>query len=297
MTASRATATSQPAVAGGPGAFGTGDQRRRLWPSGAFQALLWLASGLLLALIVLPLVRLAATSSVSGLSSAASDAEVRDAILLSLQDAAITAVIATALGVPLAYLLATRRVPAPSLVQAVVDLPLAVPHTVVGIALLFLYGRTGWLGAPASHLGISFYGSQWGIVAAMLFVSAPFAVNSARVAFEAIEPNLERAARSLGATRGEAFRRVTLPLGARGVLTGAVLVYARSIAEFGAVVIIAYYPVTAPVEIYNLFLRSGLTQSAAAAVLLLIVSLATFVVLRTLASGRWLWLSDRGSRW
>jgi ABC-type sulfate transport system permease subunit len=86
------------------------------------------------------------------------------------------------------------------LVQAVVDLPLVVPHTVAGIALLFLLGRTGWVGAPAGHLGISFYGTQLGIIAAMLFVSAPFAVNSARVAFEAIDPRLEQAARSLGAT-------------------------------------------------------------------------------------------------
>jgi molybdate/tungstate transport system permease protein len=70
------------------------------------------------------------------------------------------------------------------------------------------------------------------------------------------------------------------------VLTGAVLVYARSISEFGAVVILAYYPATAPVEIYNLFLQSGLTQSASAAVVLMIVALATFLVLRTLASGR-----------
>jgi molybdate/tungstate transport system permease protein len=271
-------------------------QAGRSWSSGVFQALLWLASGLLLASIVLPLVRLGTTSSVASLSSAARESEVRDAILLSLRDAAITAGIATLLGVPLAYLIAQGRMPAQGVVQAIVDLPLAVPHTVVGIALLFLYGRTGWIGAPASHVGISFYGSQWGIIAAMLFVSAPFAVNSARIGFEAIDPNLERAARSLGATPLQTFRRITLPLGARGVATGAVLVYARAIAEFGAVVIIAYYPVTAPVEIYNIYLRSGLTQAAAAAVLLLIVALATFVVLLTLASGRGLWAVGRGAR-
>jgi len=102
-----------------------------------------------------------------------------------------------------------------------------------------------------------------------------------------------RAARSLGATPAHAFRRVTLPLAARGVLTGAVLVYARSISEFGAVVILAYYPATAPVQIYTLFLTSGLTDSASAAVLLLVVSLATFLVLRTLASG---WLLTGANR-
>ena len=125
------------------------------------------------------------------------------------------------------------------------------------------------------------------------FVSVPFAVNSARVGFEAIDPKLERAARSLGATPWHTFRRITLPLGLRGVLTGAVLVYARSISEFGAVVILAYYPATAPVEIYNLYLQTGLTQAASAAVILLIVALATFLVLRTLASGRLLARVDR----
>ena len=198
-------------------------------------------------------------------------------------------------GVPLAYLLARGTFRGRGLIQALVDLPLAVPHTVAGIALLFLLGRTGWVGAPG-RLGVSFYGSQWGIIAAMLFVSVPFEVNSARVAFESIDPRLERAARSLGATPWHTFRRITLPLGLRGVLTGAALVYARSISEFGAVVIIAYYPATAPVEIYNLFLQSGLTQSASAAVVLLVVTLATFLVFRTLASGRLLTRIDRAYR-
>jgi len=258
----------------------------RRWPSGSFEAVMWLLGGLMLAFIVLPLIRLGATASPSSLHQAAASAQVRDATLLSLQDAAITAGVATLFGVPLAYVLARHRFRGRGVIQALVDLPLVVPHTVAGIALLFLLGRTGWIGAPAGRIGLSFYGSQWGIVAAMLFVSCPFAVNSARIAFEAIDPRLEQAARSLGATSWHAFRRVTVPLGLRGVLTGAVLVYARSISEFGAVVIIAYYPATAPVEIYNLFLQSGLTQSASAAVVLLIVTLATFLVLRTLASGR-----------
>jgi molybdate/tungstate transport system permease protein len=266
-------------------------RRRHGWselvPTGLFPALMWLAGGLLLGFIVLPVIRLVTTSTPATLGAALADADIRDALLLSVTDATITAVLATLLGVPLAYLLARRRFPGRALLQAVVDLPLAVPHTVAGIALLFVYGRTGWIGAPAGAAGIAFYGTQAGIVVAMLFVSAPFAVNSARVAFEALDPNVERAARSLGATPAQTFRRVSVPLAWRGVLTGTVLVYARSISEFGAVVILAYYPATAPVAIYNRFLISGLTDSAAAAVLLLIVTLATFLVLRTLASG-WL---------
>jgi molybdate/tungstate transport system permease protein len=268
-------------------------QPARGWPAGWFGVITWLLGGLLLAFIVLPIIRLVTTSSVASLRHAADTAAIRDATLLSLQAAAITAGIATLFGVPLAYILARGSFRGRGVIQAVVDLPLVVPHTVAGIALLFLLGRTGWVGGPATHLGVSFYGSQWGIVAAMLFVSVPFAVNSARVAFETIDPKLERAARSLGATPWHTFQRITLPLGMGGVLTGAVLVYARSISEFGAVVIIAYYPATAPVEIYNLFLQSGLTQSASAAVVLLIVTLATFLVLRTLASGRLLARVDR----
>ena len=267
--------------------------RARRWPSGSFEAITWLLGGLLLAFIVLALIRLGATSSLTSLRQAAASAQIRDATLLSLQDAVITAGIATLFGVPLAYVLARHSFRGRGVIQALVDLPLVVPHTVAGIALLFLLGRTGWIGAPAGHLGVSFCGSQWGIVAAMLFVSCPFAVNSARVAFETIDPRLEQAARSLGATPWHAFRRITVPLGLRGILTGAVLVYARSISEFGAVVIIAYYPATAPVEIYNLFLQSGLTQSASAAVVLLIVTLATFLVLQTLATGRLLSRIDR----
>ncbi|MGP4014741.1 ABC transporter permease [Saccharopolyspora sp. 5N708] len=255
--------------------------------AGAFPALVWLASGLLLGFILLPVLGLVTASPPSSLNAAIANAQIRDALLLSVEAAAVTAVIATVLGVPLAYLLARHRFPGRALVQAVVDLPLTIPHTVAGIALLFVFGRTGWIGGPLEATGVSFYGTQLGIVVAMLFVSAPFAVNSARVVFETLDHDVERAARSLGATPWQTFRRITMPLAWRGVLTGAVLVYARSISEFGAVAILAYYPATAPVAIYDLFLSAGLDESSAAAVLLLVVALATFLVFRTLASG-WL---------
>ena len=187
---------------------------RRSWPFGTFQWAMWLLGGLLLAFILLPIVRLATTSSPASLTHAAENAAIRDAILLSLQDAAITAGVAPCSG-SRSRMCWYGCLRGRNVAQAIVDLPLAVPHTVAGIALLFVYGRTGWVGGPAGHLGISFYGSQWGIVAAMLFVSAPFAVNSARVALEAIDDNVKRAARSLGASPSFSFRHVTLPLAAR----------------------------------------------------------------------------------
>ncbi len=272
-------ARPEPLRPGGPGVLA------RL-PRALFYATIWLLGGVLVAFIILPLVRLTLATSPAGVVDAGTRQDVRNAIILSLQDAAITAVLAAILGVPLAYLLARHAFPGRSLVQAIVDLPLAVPHTVVGIALLFVFSRRGWVGAPAEQVGISFFGSSWGIVAGMLFVSAPFMVGSVRVAIEAIDPRIEQAARSLGASPAYAFRRITLPLAARGILTGLVLTYARSISEFGAIVILAYYPMTAPVKVYDLYLQSGLNASAGAAVLLLIVTLSTFVVFRALASGQ-----------
>ncbi len=240
----------------------------------------------MVAFIVLPLLRLVVASSLTDVGHAATRADIRSAILLSLQDAAITSVIAAVLGVPLAFVLSRYAFRGRRIVEAIVDLPLAVPHSVVGIALLFVFGRNGWVGGPAGSVGISFFGTQWGIIVGMLFVSSPFMVGSARVALDGIDPQIEQAARSLGASPAYAFRHVTLPLATRGIITGLVLTYARSISEFGAIVILAYYPMTAPVKVYDLYLQNGLQASVSASVLLLVVTLSTFVVFRAVASGQ-----------
>ncbi len=256
------------------------------WRRGVFPAATWALAGLLLAFILVPLLRLGVATTPAALAAEAAQPDVRASIALTLKDAVISAALAVLLGVPLAYVLARRAFRGRSVLQAVVDLPLAVPHTVAGIALLLALGRNGWVGAPLQQLGVSFYGTEWGIVAAMLFVSVPFAVNSVRDAIEGLDPQLDHAARSLGATPWHAFRRVTLPLAARGIFTGAVLAYARSISEFGAVVILAYFPMTAPVKVYEEYLQNGLDRSAGAALLLLLVALSTFVVVRVAATGR-----------
>lgn len=248
---------------------------------------LWTLSGLLLVFIALPLIRLALTPTSTDILAVAREAGVGPAIWLSLQDAAIAASLAMVSGVPLGYLLAHDRVPLGRLVQGLVDLPLATPHSVAGIALLLVLGRRGWVGGPAGRLGATFFGSQAGIVAGMLFVSVPFMVASARAAFATIDPTVIEAALADGASSWQVFRRVAVPLAAPGIVSGLSLTYARAIAEFGAVVVLAYYPMTAPVKVYDLFLQGGLRQSAAAALLLLVVTLATFLALRALAAARY----------
>jgi molybdate/tungstate transport system permease protein len=249
--------------------------------------LFWLLGSLLLAFIALPLIVLGLKPSAAELARAASSLEVRDAILLSVVAAFLTTAVAVMIGVPLAYVLARTSFAGKSLVAAIIDLPLAVPHTVAGIALLMVFGRHGIIGEPASAiLGLKFWGTVAGIVAAMLFVSAPYTVNAARIGFEGVDPRLEKVARTLGMGPWRTLFHVTLPLSRRSIMTGVTLTYARAISEFAAVVFLVYYPMTAPVEIYELFLRFGLDDAAAAAVLLLILCLALFILLRYFAYGR-----------
>lgn len=241
---------------------------------------------LLVGFILLPLVQMAATQTGTSLVRAAFDDDIRAALWLSIEAAFLTVLIAALVGVPLAYLLARGAFPGKAIVEAIVDLPLTVPHSVVGIALLMVFGRQGILGAPADALlGLKFWGTTAGIVVAMLFVSAPFTVNAARIAFEGVDPRLEMVARTLGMGPWRGLRYVTLPLAWRGILTGLTLTYARSISEFGAVVILVYYPMSAPVKIYDLFLRFGLDAATGAAVLLLIVTIGLFILLRSIALG------------
>jgi molybdate/tungstate transport system permease protein len=270
-------------------ATGPAEQR---WIGGAqthsrgLYLLCWFLGTILVAFLVVPLIGLALSESGRSLADVARMSDVRAAIVLSLEGAFLSAAIAALAGVPLAYGLARTTFPGKSVVAALIDLPLAVPHTVAGIALLIVLGRQGVLGEPLQALvGLKFWGTLAGIVAAMLFVSAPYTVNAARIGFEAVDPRLEKIARTLGLGPWRTFARITLPLARRSILTGVTLTYARSISEFGAVVILAYYPMTAPVKIYELFLRFGLDQAASASVLLLAVSLALFLILRAVSRG------------
>lgn len=255
--------------------------------AGLVRLIFWLLGGLLLASIVLPLVGLATFQSPDRVARVAAMPEVWSAIALSLAGASVTALIAGFFGFPLAYVLAHSRFRGKRLVEAVIDLPLAVPHTVAGIALLFVYGRRGMLGVPLRHtLGLQFWGTFAGIVVAMLFVSAPYAVNAARIGFASVDPRLEKTGRTLGVGPWGVLARVTLPLAWPSLLTGMSLTFARAISEFGAVVILAYYPMTAPVRIYELFLRFGVNQAAGMALIVLIIVLVLFVGFRYLPLSR-----------
>jgi molybdate/tungstate transport system permease protein len=244
-----------------------------------------LAAGLgaiLVLFIVGPLLRLLFKASPAGLMAAFQDPELGQSIALTLITATTATAIGILLGVPLAYFLARARFPGRRLLQGIIDLPVVVPHPVAGIALVLFLGRRSPLGGPLAELGLEFVSHVPGIIAAMLFVSAPILVSGAREAFAAVDPHLERVARSLGDRPWTAFRRVTLPLAGRGVLAASVLAWARSVSEFGAIVVITYNPKVASVYVFDRFTSFGLGAAIPAAVILLLVALSVFAVVRLL---------------
>jgi len=246
------------------------------------RAALALLGAALVLFIVGPLLRLLLLATPGSLVGALGDAELRASIALTLAAATAATAIGALLGIPLAYLLARRRFPGRRLVEAVVELPVVIPHPVAGIALLLFLGRNTTLGRAFAQAGIEFVSHVPGIVAGMLFVSVPILVSGAREAFRGVDPRLERVARTLGDTPGAAFRRVTLPLAGRGILAAAVLSWARAVSEFGAIVILTYNPQVASVLIYDRFTTIGLPAAVPASILLLGVALVVFAAVRLL---------------
>ncbi len=256
---------------------------RQVLPGNRFLYLNGFFSVIILLFILLPLLRMVTQPSLADLLSTISDPEVRASLWLSIYTAGSAAAIAFLFGTPLAYLLARHDFFGKKLVESVIDLPIVIPHPVVGIAILSLAGRNHWLGQILAKLGLSILGSVTGIIAVMTFVGLPFYVNAAKAGFEGVPVRLERVARSLGANPAAVFYRVTAPLTWRHMLCGIILCAARAVSEFGAVVIIAYHPMIAPVLMFERFTAYGLKYSQPVAVWLILASLGLFLLLRLVA--------------
>ncbi len=235
-----------------------------------------------MAFIALPLFELMTAPSLSGLREAFHDKEVMRSIWLSIYTAGWAALISFVLGTPLAYLLARRDFKCKRLVEGIIDLPIVIPHPVVGIAILSVVGKNHWIGRGLAELGVRVMGSVTGIIAVLIFVGLPFYLHAAKEGFENISPRLEGVSRSLGASIWSTFFRITFPLAWRSMLVGIIMCAARAISEFGAVVVVAYHPMIAPVLIYERFEGYGLKYSQPVAVWLVLICLSLFFILRFL---------------
>jgi molybdate/tungstate transport system permease protein len=241
--------------------------------------------GVVLLFIIAPLISMFVSCSLPELAETTKDAEVRSSIWLTLWTSmAATALFAIA-AIPFSYLLARKGFPLKGLVTGIIDLPIVIPHSAAGIALLGVLSRNSVLGKAAGKIGFSFVDSSAGIMAAMAFVSIPYLINSARDGFLAVDERLEKAALNLGASPLRVFLTISLPLAWRPILSGLILMWARGMSEFGAVMIIAYHPTITPVLLYERFGAFGLKYARPVAVIFIAVCLVFFIVLRLLAKG------------
>lgn len=234
----------------------------------------------LILLLTLPLMKMVLQPSLGMLWETICDQTVLGAIGRSIGTSLLAALICFIMGTPLAYLLARRQMFGKRLIEGIIDLPIMIPHPVVGIAILSLAGKNHPIGRFLAELGIQVMGTWTGIVSVLIFVGLPFYINTVKAGFESVPARLENASRTLGASTLATCIRVMFPLTWRYMLLGIIMCTARAISEFGAVVIVAYHPMTAPVMIYERFTAYGLKYSQPIAVWLILISFFLFVVLR-----------------
>jgi molybdate transport system permease protein len=225
-----------------------------------------------------------------GLPAALGTHAVLNALMLSLTTTAVSLGLTLALGTPLAFLLARRRFRGSSIVETIVDLPIVLPPSVAGLALLLLLGRRGLLGGALEVVGVSIPFTTIAVILAQTFVAAPFFVRSARAGIAAVDRDTEDAARVDGASERDVFRWVTAPLAGAALAAGAVMSWSRALGEFGATIMFAGNvegrTQTLPLVVYGEFGAGDLDASIAAASILVLAAFGVLVSVRVLRWGR-----------
>jgi molybdate transport system permease protein len=233
--------------------------------------------------VLVLLARAVATGSVL---AALTDPAVVDALVLSTVTTSICVVLVLVLGIPLALLLARSHFRGSALLETIVDLPIVLPPSVAGIALLLVLGRRGLFGDPLAALGLTLPFTTAAVVLAQFFVAAPFFIRSARAGLAGVEREIEDAARVDGAAERQVFRYVTAPLAAPALAAGLVTAWARALGEFGATIIFAGSiegrTQTLPLVVYGEFQSSNLDASIAASAVLVIAALIALLLVRGL---------------
>lgn len=239
-----------------------------------------------LALLVLPLLALVLRVDWSTLWADITSEAALSALALSLGTGLTATAVCVVLGVPLALTIARSSARTAAVLRALVTVPLVLPPMVGGIAMLFLFGRTSWLGGMLAEWGIRIPFTTTAVVLAQTFVALPFLVLALEGALRATGTGYEQAAAALGAGRWTILGRVTLPLAAPGLIAGIVLCFARAIGEFGATALFAGnapgVTQTMPLAIYTAFNGAGVSQGSAVALslLLLVTAIAVLLLVR-----------------
>jgi molybdate transport system permease protein len=239
----------------------------------------------------LPVVALVARGVATGaLAVAATSEAVLTALALSLVTTTVAMMATILLGFPLAFVLARRSFRGRWLVEAVVDLPIVLPPSVAGLALLLVFGRRGLVGESLGIVGLEIPFTTLAVVIAQVFVAAPFFIRSARAGLASVDRDLEDAARVDGASETHLFRRITIPLAAGTIAAGIVMSWARALGEFGATIMFAGNiegrTQTLPLVVYAEFQAGDLEASVAAASILVLAALGVLLAVRVFHWGR-----------
>ena len=246
-------------------------------------ALVFAATFVALAFLLVPIVAIFARVPPGRLAAQLSNPVVTDALLISVKTSAIAQALVLLLGTPAAYLLATRRFPGRAVVVTLAELPLVLPPAVAGIGLLAAFGRFGLLGGTLDALGLQLGLTQAAVVLAVAFVASPLYLRQAIATFEAVDPDLVAASRTLGAGPARTFFRVVLPLARNGLAAGEALAFARGLGEFGATIMFAGslqgVTQTLPLAIYTEF-SVNFDVTLAMSALLVLVSAALLLALK-----------------
>ncbi|GLR58759.1 sulfate ABC transporter permease [Rhizobium indigoferae] len=242
-------------------------------------------------LILIPLSGLAVRSSALGWEtfwSIALDPRTLNALRISFGSAFIAAIVNAVFGIILAWVLVRYRFPGKRVIDAMVDLPFALPTAVAGIALTTLYAPNGWIGQFLTPLGIKIAFTPAGIVVALIFVGLPFVVRTVQPVMEEIDKEVEEAAATLGANRFQTIFRVLLPGLAPAVLTGFALAFARGVGEYGSVIFIAgnlpFKSEIAPLLIIIKLEEYNYAAATGIAAIMLVISFAMLLVINLIQS-------------
>ena len=237
-------------------------------------------AGLLLLFLLAPLIGLFLSTTPLSLFETAQEPEVQKSIWLTISSSMAATLIFSIGSIPLAYLLARKKFIFKRILLGIINIPVIIPHSAAGIALLGIISRDTLLGKIAESLGFSFVNNPAGIMVAMAFVSLPYLINAAIDGFLSVPERLEKVALTLGASKSRVFFTISLPLAWRSILTGLIMMWGRGLSEFGAIIIIAYHPMVTPVMIFERFSSYGLQYATPVTVLFISICLIIFVAMK-----------------
>ena len=241
-------------------------------------------AGLLLLFIIAPFVGMFLTTTPVSIFDAAKETEVQKSIWLTIATSISATLIFAVAAIPLAYILARKNFFLKRILLGIINIPVIIPHSAAGIALLGVISRDTAVGKIAESLGFSFVNSPAGIVVAMAFVSLPYLINAAIDGFRNVPERLEKVAYTLGTSKTRVFFTISLPLAWRNILTGLIMMWGRGLSEFGAVIIIAYHPMITPVMIFERFNSFGLQYAKPVTVLFICICLVIFILMNLIST-------------